>query len=542
MRAFPARQISYLLLFAMGCGLITTSCSFVNFEKSAYAPRGVDLVYSEQEDITFLVWRLGPSVDFDRVEFELHIDGQYQRIDLADAPFPHDPYGCDRIYQCVQFQIRGRWLPPTDVAPLRAVDSRHGIFDATQMRVHDVVTTLSIDPLAIDNNTAAQAQLTDWFDEEEIPLRRDFEWTLVQWNSEESESCPQADGADWSTLSSRVSLPQDWTNSTPCFVVRPRRNDLPGTQVAAPLIAGPVLFAEEVAKTVPDKKHPTLIAFLVDLQVVNQGRCDRIINTIEETVVARLSSRGYPHRNLGVFRPIGADNREDSGCEQIGQSHYPFDEIEEEARRQAASFQEDPALVLVYLNNVELPPSESKLEAMEHYFQSSQMEQDFHLFTWAIASNVINSIFPWDNSTPWAPLEDENFLPFLENIVAYHFPLRSTDMGWDTPLVLPPSNRADSPEHFRLCSVSPALHRIRLPPGWPFSGPAVGDWPWPQEGDPELFLRIGAQDFVPYQDYRRDRISVVYEICDDFCDNPFVGPDGRSYHSWLNAFGVCQWY
>ena len=523
-----------VILILIGC-LLAAGCSLVEFERSPYAPRGFDVVYSHQEDITFLVWRMGDAVDFDRVDFELFIDGEYQLVDLNDTPFPHEPFGCDRLYHCVQFQIPGEWEISEEVAPLRSIDHRHGIFDSTAARTYNVETTFAIDPVPLRNNSSAHAHLADWFEDHDVPLRRSFEWTLVGYTEEE---CARSDGQSWSGLQRRVELPLNWTNSTPCFTVRPLRSE---TEVARPLIPGPMLFAEPIDKQIAAIDHPVMIAFLVDLQVTNLGRCERIADTIEETILSELATRPGSHYHLGVFRPINTDGEEDSGCDQVASSQYPLAAIAAEARQQSAMLNEPATLLLVYLNNVNLAPSERKLEELIVFLDLVEGHEEHPLFAWSIGSNLINGLFPWHLTTPWAPLEDENFIPALESAVSYYLPLRSEDIDRDTPLALPAPNAADSPQHFRICTIFPSIQGIRLPPDPHQTFYFTDTWLWPEEGEPELFFNVEPQRFMPYEDYRQTFISGVYEVCDAFCDHPFVGPNDRRYPSWLGAEGVCQW-
>ena len=81
----------------------------MRFEKSPYAVRGLDVVYSEQEDLTFISWRLRDDADPNRVSFELNQGGQWLPLDLTRAPFPAEPFECDGDYLCFQYQLSGRY-------------------------------------------------------------------------------------------------------------------------------------------------------------------------------------------------------------------------------------------------------------------------------------------------------------------------------------------------------------------------------------------------------------------------------------------------
>ncbi|MFU8805842.1 MAG: hypothetical protein ACNA8W_18665, partial [Bradymonadaceae bacterium] len=123
---------------AFGLLLATISaCSFIEFERGPYAVRGLDVVYSEQEDLTFLVWRLRNDALLDQVGFELYEGGEYIPLDLSAAPYPGDGYGCDRTYVCFQYQLPGRYEFPDGVRPVRSLHARHGLFEGSPARRHD---------------------------------------------------------------------------------------------------------------------------------------------------------------------------------------------------------------------------------------------------------------------------------------------------------------------------------------------------------------------------------------------------------------------
>ena len=524
---------------------VLPSCTFIEFEPSPYQPRGVDIVYSQQEDITFFVWRVGDVVDFDRVDFELLVDGDYRPVDTEETIFPHAPYECDRNYYCLQFQLDGNRIPAGDAPVVRAHDDLHGTLESPEAREHQVETTFSIDPLATDNNRRATAQRTDWFDDEEIPLRRQWQWGLIESDGGE---CTIGSPDGWSTLRPRVELPQNWINSTPCFALRPHRSDGGGTVVVDRLIESPMLFGEDFDETIPSEKHPVHLAFLVNLEVTNEARCEQYIDSIRSEIFDSLDEledhEEYPrtagYEDLGIYRPVDNTGEEQSGCTQDTDHVYPVEDIITDADEATAGSTEISTLVVVYLNNLDLPPAQSNIERLAPLFEDRPEDADPHYYGWAIGSHTVLSIFPWNETTPWAPLEDENFLPAIETDVQRQFPLRSTDFDGDDTMTVHAPNASDDPQHVRLCTISPQPQRVALPPGEP--GPYDTDtWAWPDDRSPKLFFDIPPQRFVRYPDFNEYRITGAYEVCDQYCDHPFIASDGQVHDSWVDAEGACRW-
>lgn len=523
--------------------VVTAACSLVEFETSPYMPRGVDVVYSDQEQMTFFVWRVGDEVDFDRVEFELFVDGRYQTVEPTEAPFDHEPFECDRNYYCVQFQIDGHWSGSGDRPPVLAHDELHGTLESPDPRVHVTDQTFWIDPLAYDNNRRLMPRMTDWFDGQQIPIRRDFQWGLVE---ADGRDCSTGPPDEWSPYEGRVDLPRNWTNDTPCLALRPVRHDEPATTVRAPIVESPMLYAEEVDEPIPEIQHPMQFAFLVDLEVTNEDRCQQYVDSIRDEIFSTLDEldaepdRDVEYYDLGVFRPTDPDGTEYSGCSQDEGSRYPVGDILVEAEEIADDTTEVSSLVVVYLNNLGLPPTESKIEDFEPLTGTQEPEDDPQFYRWAIGDHRLFGEYGWHETTPWAPLEDENFLPSIESAVEATFPLRSTDFDGDDTLPVARPNAADSPQYFRTCSIHPEPVAVKLgtdqPQEW------TGEtWPWPAGEIPELLFDIEPQEFRNFTAFQETRVRGAYEVCDRNCDHPFPGPEDIVYDSWLDQTGVCQW-
>ncbi len=516
------------------------SCSFAEFELSPHAPRDVDVVFSEQENLTFIVWRLKDSAQLNRVDFELLIDGRYQPIDLDEAPFPHEPYLCEPDRYCVQYQLHGQWSGQTADVPVRTIDSRHGIFESSRAILHEVEETFAIDPLAVDNNVTAMARLEDWFADEEIPLRRTFEWALTDGVPAGQSSCPSTPPLEWGTLEDRVDLPHGWIDFAPCFAVRPDRQDGQGMQIRRPLIRAPMLYADEVDVKIPETKHPTLVAFLVDLEIVSSERCNRAVDAIRDTIFDELDERDTLYRDLGIYRPGEINGPEFSGCAQDSNARYPVSDILVEADQEAATIEEHSTLLVVYLNNLDSEFSEPAFDDLATLILENSPDRDPQIFTWAIGSNTVNLSLPWNRTTPWAALENDNFLPSIESTVRFNFPLRSTEFDGNDYITLSEPEDAEDPETFRLCSFSPEPMAVGIPPN-PSAPYTTDTWNWPNQTEPNLYFDLDPQHFESYGTFREHRVRGVYEVCDDFCDNPFLSSNDVVYPAWRSQNGVCRW-
>lgn len=525
--------------------IVSASCSFVEFERSPYAPRDVEIVYSAQEDITFFTWRISEEANLDRVEFDIHVDGSYRRANLEQTFFPHEPYLCGEDERCLQYQVAGHWSPSEPSAPIRALDSRHGRFDSSPPTMHEVDETYTIDPVAIDNNTEAKPRLYDWFDDQDIPLQRSFSWTLTDSPTDEDGNCPEPSAGGWSELTQkRVVLPQEWMSATPCMAVRPEITGMPATEVRRSLEKSAMLYREDIDQPIPEIKHPTLVAFLVDLEIPSDSRCSSAIDAIRDEIFDALGERETPYRDLGTYAPVDNQGNELSPCDQTEGPRYPVDQILVQADQEAATFEDTSTLLVVYLNNLDLPPSEIQTQDLASLFDEQHSAADTpRTFTWSIGSNTINQHFDWDATTPWAPIEDQNFVRSIESLVHAVFPLRSTQPEGQDAITLTAPRGSEDPQYFRLCSISPQPSEVERPPlareDW-----NAGDhrtWEWAAAGNPTLYFELHRQAFRPYGEFRDQRVAGIYEVCDQFCDNAFMASNDIIYDSWFEAEGVCRW-
>lgn len=531
----------HILLLTLGAALGAGSCSFVDFETSPYAPRALQAVYSEHDDLTYLVWRIADVADPELLTYELWHDGQLQPIELSDAPIPSEPFGCDRLYICLQYQVPGFWSPPGNGTALRATHKRFGPIPSAPVRPQQITASFEIAPVATANNRFADARLFDVLSAINLPHRRTFEWILYDAAPADAlancASSPPADG--WQRLNDRVELPQSWTDNPPCMAVRPRRSDRPARHLAARLEPGPVLHVAELDHSIEAIRHPTHIAFLVDLQVTNAGRCQQIVDAVRQTILSEFAEEQKPVRELGVYYPRDRQGQPTSGCDQSTSIDYPINDILAEGRNAMADEVERSALTLVVINNLQLTATPEKLAQLLAFNEATELPDAPYSFAWLVGSEASYPGITWSWNTPWQALESRDFEPPLRAAVRYIFPLTSTPPleNYELELPVPPGSR--TPQYLKLCQLLPIpTTYIAGRREYPVNAPQLE---WPTGELPRLRYALTTTEFAYYNDFYGGSIEVVYEVCDGFCDNAFQGRNGLTYGSWLNAPNACQW-
>ena len=330
-------------------------CAFIRFERGPYVVRDVEVVYSEQEDTTFLFWKLPNDAILRKVTFEMAREGDYVPIELSRALFAADPYRCGDFI-CFQYQVAGEYSVDPELPPIRSVHKREGVFAGTAPRIERAAVTIRIDPIGIENNRKIDPHLYDYFKENDYAFRREFQHGLTDFRD---RTCD--DNTSWKKLGTTVEPDGGWSDDADgaCLYVRPKHRDDAGVVVFEPFApSAETVFAEQ-RYTPPVELAPVVYGLLLDLEVPSDGRCSQIKNFLINTIQTSFESRHDESSRLGVYTPISSQNgAELSGCEQESTQDYPIERMVEDAKQAELQFApRGVRVVWVYVNNSDLPPS-----------------------------------------------------------------------------------------------------------------------------------------------------------------------------------------
>jgi hypothetical protein len=566
-----------LLIFAFGA-----SCSFVHFERSPMTPRGLVVVYSVQEDLTFLSWKMGEDADLVEMRFELFIDGAYRPIDLADAPYPAEPYACGSDEICVQYQIPGRLdLSPTHSA-VRAVGEHLGeeqVWGGAVVGLRVVDETFGIEPFAVDNNRTIDPGLFDWFAENEVELRRDFQFQFVAREQESpalpfEKACGEIAAEAWRPMGAPTRVDHSWVDSPVCFAASPKRRDEAGAVLVEPLRPSAETVFERQVYEPQRQRAPIIYGVLFDLEIANAGRCAYIKERLGEMISTAINERGQAEA-LGPYLPISAQSGEPiDNCHQESGRYCPVATMLHDAEVKAAAH--DPLgvrAVWIYVNNSNLPPDETLFSQLgELLFMAPEQPTEppteepgvpptepppeppteqphSNIFAWAIGSNAILSSLPWHAEVGWRPIDDETFEADITSVSHNALPFLNMLHIESTEVPITRPAEARDPRYFKICTAQPHYLAIGNRPGEPPTYGATSAAPaWPQQTEslPFYTVDLGEQRLVPFRDYRHTRVEIVVEVCERFCDHPFRSRGGVEYSSWIDPqvarpMEACQW-
>ena len=555
------RHLTSLLCLSLVLSALE-GCAFIEFEPSPYTPRALQSVYSSQEDLTFLSWRVRDSADLELVRFELWDPREqlWRAIKLSEAPYPASPYSCGAQDTCLQFQVEGRLSWPEtglegEPPPLRSIHEDGGVYGPIEFRQRAVDETLSVDPIAIDANLRFDARPFDWFSDNRVPLKRSFEWRRLKSNAglgeDDAEThhlrrCRLLEPLDpWSPLTEPL-LPEAWTDEGACLVVRPV-SPLRGfepVEVVAPLPPSALLKHRGYKFLAPLLTPPAFFITLTDMQIRSEIRCGLLKAEILTSL--RTGFSRFPRgsrEDLGDYlpiEPVGAAPL--SGCEQRGDRRYPIIELLERIKGAVNPLAPEPvSLVIAYLNNSQDPLSDHLALGLELLF--SELAQISHLKVFGIkVTGEVSPPGPWRHWIPWRALEISSFEEQIKNLTKQIFPFRTMDfISGETPISLPSPAVSSSPLSFKLCELSPDRFMWIDSDASPDPIESRDEpLPWGEGRDPALYVELEEQDRVQDKDYYEQPVSIEYEVCTRFCDYPFRAQSGADYSSWAQV-NACQW-
>ena len=500
--------------------LVASGCAFVELEPAPYAPRQLSVVYSIQEDLTFLGWQLERSADADAVTFELAgEDGVLRPIELAAAPFPAPPRACGRA-TCFQYQVPGHFVPPADLPLLRATHPRFGEFAGPEGSLVEVAETFSIDPIAVDRNARADPRRFDYFAEEGIPLVRDYGFRLVRGECAAPSAQPEL-----APMEGIVELPDGWSAPS-CFEAAPLRADAPGVLAQVPLVASAETWlAVRQRYDAPSIAHTTLYGVLFDLAVPDPTRCAEVRDTIADRIGAAIGGRDASAVSLGTFEPDDAPD-----CAASPPALYPVARMLALAQ-DAALGTDGPRTILWIAVSNRSEPSPAFDAAWAELLAGSASIEPSPVYAWFITSSVSGGRdgggAQW--VTPYRPIEDPTLLDDIDTVAALAAPFRTLDHDLDTSIALE-LGALSRPQYGRICQAVPALATLEA-----LGAPIDDTFAWPPRDAPLYTVDLGVQIGVPSSLYVPRSSEVLFEVCARFCDGPFRGANGADHESWLEA-------
>jgi hypothetical protein len=530
--------VAALLLFA--------SCGRVQFVQTPYAPSHVAVGYGDAEGLTVITWQLGGSADAAGATFELRQGQAWVPVNFDDAPYPAGPFSC--VGHCFQYNLVGHYTLPEDGTVLRSLHPNHGVLVGSPVGMIDSITPLSFAPRPRVGNTTAELQIADPLAKLGAPAPRDFRWHVYRW----SLNCP-VDTSSWEGTArgdAVVDFQAPDASEHFCMALQPiPRHPLAPVTVTQEILMQPNLVSGRFTYDVPTETSPVLYQLIYDLEIPDPAHCDETMQRIQTIVGTALEARNAAHHafppvNLGLA-PGGPGDGSQTKCQQSVQRRLDFNAVATsiiDYVNASVTESKGAGVVLVYVNNVSLPPPPALLYDLGQLHLMIGQDSRVKTFAWAIAPSVVTDAAPWDQKTAWITPTNAAFRDGVTSVANQLLPFVSLleDQTQHHEFIDP--KFANLAGELKICSYAPmamAFFDNDLPALAPsmsslFILAPADHFSFSVFFDPELL--VSASVFV------NQSATVRYEICSPagWCNHPFQLASGEWIPLGWNNVPLCR--
>ena len=533
-------MVALVLMAAGGCG-------DVHFIPSPFTPQEVELVYSPQEHLTVVRWRVDASAPVAQTRFELlGSDGSYGPIDFTQSAFTGGVKDCTfGGGSCAQYIVRGHYEVPPGARPVIAVHDLYGVLPggAATTTTLDQDHDLSIDSFFHPGNASVTLNITDPIGRAEPYLfPRSFEQAMwVAYGLCVSDTPP--DDASFSPLDDKTGTfgsPQPLSaDGTYCVGTRP----IPGDGGDSTLFQIRVATLPEVTtatKTyVPTvERSPVISQLILDLEIPVADRCAETIQKLEALTQKYMMGGGVPVHKLPTINLSGPE----SPCAQTNTRTVASTDMSQ-AFKQLITTLPGPhqQYHMMYFNNLDAPiPSalQTSIRALQSGLSAAPDGYQVKTFSWLFSPLVAaasSSDVGWWAYWPWQT-PDKNFELKLADYSLRSLPYTSQehDDNKPVPLLSPDEVTASDGDFIKVCVASAPIRR------WaelPFPHEIIdSSWKITSDDPPSYLVSLDTQTVVEAGKYVEASVTVKYQICSRYCQNhPFLATTDDGEDSWMES-------
>jgi hypothetical protein len=550
-----------MLLAMTGIGV---GCGEVSFVPSPFTPQNVDLVYSSQEDITVVRWRISSTVPADpNLQFQILGDGGFQTIDFLQSVYPGGGIACtDGQGSCFQYVLRGRYATWNGGRPVQAVHSFYGVLPGAIAREKPVAQTLAVASFFHSGNQQITVNITDQVaapSNEPYLYPRGYDHSMWPTNGLcVSDSAP--DGVSFLPLDPTTdgfgpdTQPDGHLTDSGiyCVAVRPVPNDAGAAAVAQTRIETlPEVVTLHQTFAPPVELSPVIYQIVFDLQIPLADRCTSAIQTIE-SLVDKYMNKGnatvpvtkLPTLNLAVD-PHGTDAS--ANCNQQD-GPLPASDMADAVMQAVTSYPEQyQQFHFLFFDNLDAPLSGPLTDSLSTFFsalQTAPSGYNLRTISWLFNPGLAayNSPTPTWSMTqpPWQAADDPSFEHTLASYVMQNLPYESQTHDPSTPVALlsPDDAMTDDGDQIKICQSAPAVIPVDVNSGNEFFGPS---WPVKAADPPGYLVNLNPSASAGYSSFVPVSATVDYQICSRYCDNhPYVSTARQGQSSWSGSYACAE--
>lgn len=542
-RALARSVLLAVTVFSAGCGDVL-------FVPSPYTPQNVDLIYSSQEDISIVRWRISSTAPLgDDLQFQILGDDGYQPIDFSKSLFSGGAATCadGEGGTCFQYVVRRQYPVGRFPRPIRAVHSTYGTLPGELAKPRTEDQTLSVSSFFHTNNDQVLVDPADTVAfEPPYVFARSYERAM--WPTDGlcvSDSLP-ADVSfsplDPQTYGFLPDLPLS-ARGTYCVGIRPIPEDGGMAAVAQGRVATlPQVTNMSQTFTPPVEQSPVIYQIVFDLEIPIAERCDAALQKIEGLVdrymhKTTVNVQKLPTKNIAM----NADATGGSlNCAQLGDGRTLPDPtgMAESVLQVVSSFPETyQQFHFFYFNNQNFALPQSLTDSLQVLFNGLTAPAPYSLrtYSWLFNPGLAMATGPsWWMWTPWQDAQDPSLEMTLAMYAAQNLPY--TSQTYDDTVPIPLLSADDVAAYqggsFKICDSSPLVQPVDISSGKNLYGQS---WPIEASDPPGYFVSLLPQIEKPGPAFSPESATVDFQICSAYCDHPYVSKAGTGVTSWATS-------
>ena len=547
--ALAASRLARPLVLA-GIGLLWLGCGAVEFVPSPYTPQNVDLIYSTQEDITIVRWRVSSASPPSDLTFQFFVDGSYQDVDFSASVYPGGGAPCsDGKGTCYQYVVHGTYAIDPHNNPIQGIHSLYGLLPGGPPTPSTMDTTLSFVSFFHNNNDAVYVNIDD-----AVSANGAFPRQFLQSTWPTNGLCVSASAPDSAAFAmlNGFSFPPPplTTDGIYCVGLRPIPSDGgQGALAQARIETVPVITdITSWSYSPPVQKAPIVYQIILDLEIPIADRCASSLSTIESLVdeYMNMPNESVPVRKLDTINlavdPTGT--AASPNCkQQDGRTLQAADMAQKVFQIISGSPQPHQQFHFFYFNNLNSPLPQTLTDSLTALFNdlaSPPPPYDLRLLSWLWNPGLAAATGPsWWQNQAWQAADDPTFEKLLKAYALQNLPYETQvqDPGAPVPLLTPDVAAQDDGDQIKICTSSTFIEPADTNTDPVETFPYGVSWPVVAATPPGFLVSLPPQISVPYTSFVNESVVVDYQICSAYCDgHPFVSNAGTPVSSWTASY------
>ena len=513
-------------------------CGEVHFLPSPFTPQKVELVYSAQEHLTIVRWRVDATAPVDETRFELLGPDGYQPIDFSRSLFTGGVVACgDGKHSCAQYVVRGHYpqrTPAGQFRPVRAVHELYGELPGAPAKARTIDKSFTMKSFFNFKNDPVFVNLTDTVGSDgDYKFPRAFESAL--WPTAGvcvAETPP--DGVAFHALDLTTGIPPEKPLTAAglyCVAVRPvPADDGDRAMLQARIATLPEVVTAQHVLNPPIETSPIIYQVILDLDIPIAERCATAAPAIEALTAEYMRGDGAAVRRLQTINLS-------PGCDQTNDRTVAAAHIADVVKQTVTTFTEvHHQYHFLYFNNLDGPLPAKLTQSLADLFAAlggSPPGHELQTIPWLFSRpNTAISELPWIYPGAWTTYDDPTFELMLDTYSTNNLPFRTQLHRWDVPVPLlsPQDVETYAGKRIKVCTASHDIHPVSS------AGFFEPSWEITTANPPAYQVDLPEKVVVPASSFVANRVQVNYQICTRYCeDHGYVTEAGIGEESWVDS-------